>query len=85
MSVIVKDKQNQPILICKGAVEKIMRLSTRAEVGGEVLDVRPEHDAHRKRLVQDLNALEFRVVAVADKVMPGITTNRTMECGTKPT
>jgi len=33
--------------------------------------VTPEHDAHRKLLVQDLNAQGFRVVAVAYKVMPG--------------
>ncbi len=71
MSVIVEDKQNQHILICKGAVEEIMRLSPRVEVEGEVLDVTPEHDAHRKLLVQELNAHGFRVVAVAYKVMPG--------------
>jgi Mg2+-importing ATPase len=71
MSVIVEDQQKQHILICKGAVEEIMRLSVRVEVGGEVLDVQPEHDAHRKRLVQGLNAQGFRVVAVAYKVMPG--------------
>ena len=71
MSVIVEDKQNQHILICKGAVEEIMRLSPHVEVEGEVLEVTPEHDAHRKLLVQELNAHGFRVVAVAYKVMPG--------------
>src|SRR5512142_454740 len=71
MSVIVENNQNQHILICKGAVEEIMRLSPHVEVRGEVLDVTPEHDDHRKRLVQDLNAQGFRVVAVAYKVMPG--------------
>ena len=30
-----------------------------------------EHDAHRKLLIQDLNAQGFRVVAVAYKVIPG--------------
>jgi Mg2+-importing ATPase len=72
MSVIVEDKQNQHILICKGAVEEIMRLSSRVEVDGQILDVTPEHDAHRKLLVQNLNAQGFRVVAVAYKVMPGV-------------
>lgn len=71
MSVIVEDKQNQHILICKGAVEEIMRISPHVEIEGRVLDVTPEHDAHRKMLVQDLNAQGFRVVAVAYKVMPG--------------
>lgn len=71
MSVIVEDKKNQHTLICKGAVEELMRLSSRVEVEGQVLDVTPEHDAHRKQLVQDLNAQGFRVVAVAYKVIPG--------------
>jgi Mg2+-importing ATPase len=71
MSVIVEDNQNQHILICKGAVEEIMRLSTHVEIEGKVLDVQPEHDVHRKLRVQELNAQGFRVVAVAYKVMPG--------------
>ena len=71
MSVIVENNQNQHILICKGAVEEIMRLSPKVEVKGEVLDVTPDHDAHRKRLVQELNSQGFRVVAVAYKVIPG--------------
>lgn len=71
MSVIVEDNKNLHTLICKGAVEEIMRLSSRVEVDGQVLDVQPEHDAHRKKLVQDLNGQGFRVVAVAYKVIPG--------------
>ncbi len=71
MSVIVEDSKNQHILICKGAVEEIMRLSPRVEIEGQILDVTAEHDAHRKLLVQDLNSQGFRVVAVAYKVMPG--------------
>src|SRR5512143_30580 len=71
MSVIVEDKQNQHILICKGAVEEIMHLSTHVEINSEVLDVQPEHDAHRKQLVQGLNGQGFRVIAVAYKVIPG--------------
>jgi Mg2+-importing ATPase len=50
MSVIVEDNQNQHLLICKGAVEEIMRLSPRVEVEGQVLDVEPAHNAHRKQL-----------------------------------
>jgi Mg2+-importing ATPase len=71
MSVIVEDNQNQHLLICKGAVEEIMRLSPRVEVKGQVLEVTAEHDAHRKLLVQDLNSQGFRVVAVAYKIIPG--------------
>ncbi|HEX7588358.1 MAG TPA: magnesium-translocating P-type ATPase, partial [Anaerolineae bacterium] len=65
MSVIVEDDQNRHLLICKGAVEEVMRLSTHVEIDGEVLDVLPEHDEHRKRRIGELNAEGFRVIAVA--------------------
>ncbi len=71
MSVIVEDNKNQHLLICKGAVEEIMQLSTHVEVAGEVLNVEPEHDAHRRARVKELNEKGFRVVAIAYKMMPG--------------
>ncbi len=71
MSVIVENNQNQHILICKGAVEEIMHLSTHVEVGGEVLGVLPEHDEHRKQRVKQLNSEGFRVLAVAYRIFPG--------------
>lgn len=70
MSVILEDKQDQHILICKGAVEEITNLSTTVEIEGAVLSVKPEYAAQRKQLVSDLNAQGFRVVAIAYKVMP---------------
>ncbi len=71
MSVIVEDNQNRHLLICKGAVEELMRLSSHVEVNGEVLDVLPEHDEHRKRRVSELNSEGFRVIAVAYRWFPG--------------
>src|SRR5579859_983476 len=71
MSVIVEDNHNQQTLICKGAVEEVMRLSTRVEIDGQVLDVQPEHDAHRKQLVKHLNEQGFRVVGLAYRTFPG--------------
>jgi Mg2+-importing ATPase len=71
MSVIVEDKTGLNTLVCKGAVEEIMALCKKVEVNGEVVDVLPEHDEHRKKRVHDLNAEGFRVVAVAYKEMPG--------------
>ncbi len=78
MSVIVEDNKNQHLLICKGAVEEIMQLSTHVEVAGEVLNVEPEHDAHRRARVKELNEKGFRVVAIAYKMMPVIMTNPRM-------
>jgi Mg2+-importing ATPase len=70
MSVIMEDDKKQNLLICKGAVEEIMRLSTHVEVNGEILEVTPEHDEHRKQRVRDLNAQGFRVIAVAYRIFP---------------
>ena len=71
MSVIVEDNQGGHILICKGAVEEIMHLSTHVEVNGETLEVLPEHDEHRKQRIKQLNSEGFRVIAVAYRVFPG--------------
>jgi P-type Mg2+ transporter len=71
MSVIVENNQNQHILICKGAVEEIMHLSTHVEINGQVMEVTAEHDEHRKLRVRELNSEGFRVIAVAYRLFPG--------------
>ncbi len=71
MSVIVETGQDQHILICKGAVEEIMQLSSHVEINGEVLEVTAEHDEHRKQRVRELNSDGFRVIAVAYRMFPG--------------
>lgn len=71
MSVVVEDNQSRHYLICKGAVEEIMRLSSHVEINGEILDVLPEQDAKRKAMVQELNSQGFRVVAVAYRIFQG--------------
>ncbi len=71
MSVVVEDKSGLNTLICKGAVEEVMRQCTRVEVKGEIIEVLPEHDAKRRQLADDLNGQGFRVIALAYKQMPG--------------
>ncbi len=71
MSVIVENDKNEQILICKGAVEELMALSTHVEVNNEILEVTAEHDEHRKQRVKQLNSEGYRVIAVAYKVFPG--------------
>ncbi len=71
MSVIVEDNKGQHILICKGAVEEIMHLSTHVEVNSEVLEVTAEHDENRKQRIRQLNSEGFRVIAVAYRIFPG--------------
>jgi P-type Mg2+ transporter len=70
MSVILEDKANNHDLICKGAVEAVMPCCTKVEINGELLDRLPEHDEHRAKRIEELNALGFRVVALAHKVIP---------------
>jgi len=70
MSVILEDKQNRHILICKGAVEEITSLSTSVEIDGKAVEIKPENEAKRRQLVQELNSNGFRVVAIAYKIMP---------------
>jgi len=72
MSVIVENNKNQHILICKGAVEELMALSSHVEINDEILEVTAEHDEHRKKRVRELNSDGFRVVAVAYRVFPGM-------------
>jgi Mg2+-importing ATPase len=71
MSVVVEDETGLNTLICKGAVDEVMSLCTRVVINGEVLDVLPEHDAHRRHMVDELNGQGFRVIALAYKDMPG--------------
>ncbi len=71
MSVVVEDEAGLNTLICKGAVDEVMSLCSRVELDGQILAVQPEHDAHRRRLVDELNAQGFRVIALGYKQMPG--------------
>ncbi len=70
MSVVVAKANAQHILICKGAVEEIMSVCTKGELGGKVFDMEPAFRAEMGRLAQELNEDGFRVVAVAHKDMP---------------
>ncbi len=71
MSVVVEDETGLNTLICKGAVAEVMALCSRVEIDGRILDVLPDHDAHRHALVDGLSAQGFRVIAVAYKEIPG--------------
>jgi Mg2+-importing ATPase len=71
MSVIVEDNLGRHLLICKGAIEEIMTLSSHVEIQGKVLDVLPEYDSKRRKMIHDLNADGYRVIAIAYKYFPG--------------
>jgi Mg2+-importing ATPase len=68
LSVVVEDNQNRHILICKGAVEETIALSTRIEIQGKVFPIDyTDHHAKTIKLVRELNEQGFRVVALAYK------------------
>ncbi len=71
MSVVVEDETGLNTLICKGAVDEVMRLCSYAEISGEVVAVLPEDDAKRRKMVDELNGQGFRVIALGYKQMPG--------------
>ncbi len=80
MSVVVEDNQNQHILICKGAVEEILALSTQISIQGNVLPMAiDEHHIKAVALVRKLNEQGFRVIALAYKKMPELSKEYNVE------
>src|ERR1700687_1662350 len=71
MSVVVEDDTGLNTLICKGAVDEVLKVCTRLDTKGAIIDVQAEHDAIRRQLAGDLNAQGFRVIALAYKQIPG--------------
>ncbi len=70
MSVVVEKDHQTHILICKGAVEEIFSVCTKAERHGETVALVPEHVADLQSVIRELNEDGFRVIAVAYKEVP---------------
>ena len=70
MSVVVAKQEAEHILICKGAVEEILGICTKSEIGKRISDMTPAMRSDMVRLAQELNEDGFRVVAVAHRDMP---------------
>ena len=74
MSVVVRNGDNQDLLICKGAIEEVLPLCTRADEDGALPGgVAPFADEGRKEvrsLTRELNEEGLRALAVAYKVLP---------------
>lgn len=70
MSVVVEEMGTQHVLICKGAVEEVLKICTQLKVNDKILQM--DESVHTKvaDLQQKLNSEGLRVVAVAFKVMP---------------
>jgi Mg2+-importing ATPase len=70
MSVVVEEQQHHHELICKGAVEEILQVSTYAKVGDQIVSIDEAISQKVTQLKQELNEDGFRVVAVAYKELP---------------
>ena len=70
MSVVIEEIGKQHVLICKGAVEEVLKVCTQLKVNDQVEAM--DDTAHAKvvDLQKALNSDGLRVIAVAYKVMP---------------
>jgi len=65
MSVVVERRDGSRVLICKGAVEEVLGVCSRAESASAIVSLQERHGAALVRVVQELNQDGFRVIAVA--------------------
>lgn len=70
MSVVLARDDGAHVLICKGALEEMLAVSTHYVCGEETGPLEASHLASAKQLADDLNGDGFRVVAVAYKELP---------------
>jgi Mg2+-importing ATPase len=70
MSVVVENREGKHLLICKGAVEEVVAVSTHYEAKGERGLLDESHFASARAQTEALNADGFRVVAVAYRELP---------------
>lgn len=70
MSVVVEKEGSGKSLICKGAVEEVMNVTTQAKLNGKVFKFEKSHRDKVRRIVSKLNNDGFRVIAVAYKNAP---------------
>jgi len=70
LSVVLSDRFGAHTLVCKGAVEEVFAACTRYRLGGGEGPLDASHAAKAQEIVGGLNADGFRVVAVANRVVP---------------
>jgi P-type Mg2+ transporter len=70
MSVVVEEKNSRHVLICKGALEEVLAVSSRAEIDGKVTDLDDGFRRVIKKVAHLINEDGLRVIAVGYKEMP---------------
>lgn len=72
MSVVIKDKKGKTQLITKGAVEEILKISSKVEYRGKVESLTEEIKKEILEIVERLNSQGMRVIAVSQKTNPSV-------------
>jgi Mg2+-importing ATPase len=67
MSVIIKQKSEQPLLICKGAVEEVLSICTKYHADGKIVKITEKVREKAAAIRDRLNKDGLRVLAVAYK------------------
>ena len=70
MSVVVRNKRMEDVLICKGAVEEVLKLCNRYETKEGTEPFIGSINGKIDEMVNELNGEGYRVIAVSYKVMP---------------
>ncbi|NQD85832.1 magnesium-translocating P-type ATPase, partial [Enterobacter hormaechei] len=70
MSVVVSEQPDVHQLICKGALQEILNVSTQVRHNGEIVPLDETMLRRIKRVTDNLNRQGLRVVAVASKFLP---------------
>ena len=70
MSVVVEEMGKQHVLICKGAVEEVLKVCTQLKINDQVETMDDSARTKVADLQKSLNSDGLRVIAVAYKVMP---------------
>ncbi|AVF37599.1 magnesium-translocating P-type ATPase [Rahnella sikkimica] len=67
LSIVVKDAKENHLLICKGAVEEMLSISTHMQENGAVVELTPARREALLALANDYNQEGFRVLVVATR------------------
>ncbi|MDX6038664.1 magnesium-translocating P-type ATPase [Scandinavium lactucae] len=70
MSVVVAEHSDVYLLVCKGALQEILNVSTQVRYNGEIVPLDDTMLRRIKRVTDTLNRQGLRVVAVATKYLP---------------
>ncbi|MGY2291054.1 magnesium-translocating P-type ATPase [Pseudomonas sp. SDO528_S397] len=70
LSIVVKDSHNDHLLVCKGAVEEMLSISTHVMEGDKAVEIDDRRRLQLLAIANDYNEDGFRVLVVATRNIP---------------